>query len=99
MPALSALIDGMDGRRDIPQVEFIAGDATADPDGVALVFRHLHPLSDGDRAALPAFPQAHPFALFLPPGGVGSVHPRWPAHTQRAFRLAPWVMMPNSPTT
>src|SRR3546814_620681 len=77
MPALSALIDGMDGRRDIPQVEFIAGDATADHDGIALVFRHLQPLSDGDRAALLAFAQAHRFALFLQPGGVDSVHPLW----------------------
>src|SRR3546814_3671672 len=41
MPALSSLNDGMDGRRDSPQVEFIAGDATADHDGIALVFRHL----------------------------------------------------------
>src|SRR3546814_365556 len=90
MPALSALIDGMDGRRDIPQVEFIAGAATADHDGIALVFRHLQPLSDGDRAALLAFAQAHRFALFLQPGGVDSVHPLWPADPQLSFRLAAW---------
>src|SRR3546814_14990834 len=80
----------MDGRRDIPQVEFIAGDATADHDGIALVFRHLQPLSDGDRAALLAFAQAHRFALFLQPGGVDSVHPLWPADPQLSFRLAAW---------
>src|SRR3546814_9162873 len=90
MPALSALIDGMDGRRDIPQVEFIAGDATADHDGIALVFRHLQPLSEGDRAALLAFAQAHRFALFLQPGGVDSVHPLWPTDPQLSFRLAAW---------
>jgi len=90
MPALSALVDGMDGRRDIPQVEFIAGDAAADHDGIALVFRHLQPLSGGDRAALLAFAQAHRFALFLQPGGVDSVHPLWPADPQLSFRLPAW---------
>ena len=36
--ALSALVDGMDGRRDIPQIEFIAGDIAPDGSGIALVF-------------------------------------------------------------
>jgi 23S rRNA (uracil1939-C5)-methyltransferase len=87
---LSALVDGLDARRDIPQVEFIAGDATADHGGIALVFRHLQPLSDDDRAALLAFAQAHRFALFLQPGGVDSVHPLWPADPQLSFRLPAW---------
>src|SRR3546814_19858607 len=92
MLALSALIDGMDGRRDIPQVEFIAGDATAYHDGIALVFRHLQPLSAGDRAALLAFAQAHRFALLLTPGGVDSVQPLLAADPQLSFRLAPWQL-------
>lgn len=88
--ALAALVDGMDARRDIPQIEFIAGDATPDFTGVALVFRHLQPLSDGDRAALLAFAQAHGFAVFLQPGGVDSVRPLWPEHPALSFRLEPW---------
>ena len=88
--ALSALVDGMDGRRDMPQVEFIAGDAQADFDGVALVFRHLQPLSEGDRAKLEAFGREHRFAIFLQPGGIDTVHPLWPADPQLAFRLAEW---------
>lgn len=48
--ALGALVDGLDARRDIPQIEFIAGDAH-----IALVFRHLQPLSDADKAKLEAF--------------------------------------------
>ena len=83
--AMSALIDGMDGRRDIPQVEFIAGDDT-----VALVFRHLAPLSDGDLAKLTAFAQAHDFAIFLQPGGLDSVHALWPHAPKLAFRLPEW---------
>ena len=90
IPLLSALVDGLQARRDIPQIEFIAGDATADHDGVALVFRHLQPLTEGDRAALLAFAQSHRFALFLQPGGVDSVHPLWPAEPQLSFRLPAW---------
>jgi 23S rRNA (uracil1939-C5)-methyltransferase len=88
--ALSALVDGMDGRRDIPQIEFIAGDAREEFDGVALVFRHLQPLSEGDLAKLEAFAREHRFAIFLQPGGIDSVHPLWPADPQLAFRLPRW---------
>ena len=87
---LSALVDGLAARSAIPQVEFIVGDATADFDGVALVFRHLQPLSDADRAALVAFGQRHRVALYLQPGGVDSVHPLWPDRPSLSFRLAPW---------
>jgi 23S rRNA (uracil1939-C5)-methyltransferase len=88
--ALAALVDRMDGRRDIPQIEFIAGDATDGFGGVALVFRHLQPLSAADRAALVAFAQEHGFAILLQPGGIDSVHPLWPEAPRLAFRLAPW---------
>jgi 23S rRNA (uracil1939-C5)-methyltransferase len=88
--ALAALVDGMQARRDIPQIEFIAGDPTADYSGVALVFRHLQPLPEGDRAALVAFAQAHGFAIFLQPGGLDSVHPLWPQEPKLAFRLPQW---------
>ena len=90
IPPLSALVDGLAARRDIPQIEFIVGDATADFDGVALVIRHLQPLSGEDRAALLAFGERHRVALYLQPGGVDSVHPLWPAQPSLSFRLAPW---------
>lgn len=83
--AISALVDAMDGRRDIPQIEFIAGDAT-----VALVFRHLQPLSDRDREALVAFAQAYDFAIFLQPGGIDSVHALWPETVPLSFALPQW---------
>ena len=88
--ALGALVDAMDGRRDIPQIEFIAGDASDDFSGIVLVFRHLQPLSLRDRDALLAFGQQHGFAIYLQPGGIDSVHPLWPADPKLAFRLAPW---------
>lgn len=88
--ALAALVDGLDARRDIPQIEFIAGDATDTFDGVALVFRHLQPLSARDTDALVAFGQAQRMAIFVQPGGVESVQPLWPAAPELAFRMVPW---------
>jgi 23S rRNA (uracil1939-C5)-methyltransferase len=88
--ALAALVDGMDARRDIPQIEFIAGDATDDFNGIALVFRNLSPLGERDRAALEAFARGHRFAVFLQPGGVDSVQPLWPHDPRLAFRLREW---------
>ncbi|MEJ7747246.1 MAG: 23S rRNA (uracil(1939)-C(5))-methyltransferase RlmD [Luteimonas sp.] len=88
--ALSALVDGMDGRREIPQIEFIAGDSAADYSGIALVFRHLAPLSERDIDALLAFAKAQDVAIFLQPKGIDSVHPLWPEAPRLAFRLAPW---------
>lgn len=85
--ALSALVDGLAARSDIPQIEFIAGDATADFDGVALVFRHLQPLSDDDRAALMAFAKAERVAVFLQPGGHESVQALWPEDPLLSFRI------------
>ena len=88
--AISALVDAMDGRRDIPQIEFIAGDAA-----VVLVFRHLQPLSDRDRDALSAFAQVQNFAIFLQPGGLDSVHALSPDDAAQAsvplsFALPQW---------
>ncbi len=88
--ALATLVDGLQARKDIPQIEFIAGDRQADFSGIALTIRHLSPLSDADKAALVAFGQQHGFAIFLQPGGVDSVHPLWPEHIKLAFSLPEW---------
>ena len=93
--ALAALVDGLDGRAQIPQIEFIAGDTPGegradDFAGIALVFRHLQPLSERDRTALVAFGQAQGFAIFLQPGGVDSVHALWPEAPRLAFLLPEW---------
>lgn len=80
---LAELLGTMDAVDTIPQIEFAAGD-----DLMALVFRHMQPLSERDRAALTAFGQLHGFAIYLQPGGVSSVHPLWPEHPRLAFRVA-----------
>ncbi|MCR6662437.1 MAG: 23S rRNA (uracil(1939)-C(5))-methyltransferase RlmD [Luteimonas sp.] len=87
---LSALVDGLQARRDIPQIEFIVGDAEPAFDGVALVFRHLQPLAGEDVDALRVFAERHRVAVFLQPGGVDSVHALWPEAPALAFRLEPW---------
>jgi 23S rRNA (uracil1939-C5)-methyltransferase len=79
---LAELINGMDAASDIPQIEFAAGDDT-----LALVFRHMQPLSESDLAKLTAFGQQHDLAIYLQPGGNSSVHPLWPENPRLAFRI------------
>lgn len=81
---IGELVGSLEAAADIAQIEFAAGDYT-----VALVFRHLQPLSEGDQAALVAFGQRHGFAIYLQPGGVSSVHPLWPEAPRLAFKLSP----------
>lgn len=85
LDALSALVDGLAARSHIPQIEFIAGDAA-----IALVFRHLQPLDEGDRAALADFGAQHGFTIFLQPGGIDSVHPLLGEAPQLSFHLPQW---------
>ena len=57
---LAALIGSLAAKRRIPQIEVAAGD-----DEVALVFRHLDPLSDADQQALLAFCQGRGWHCYL----------------------------------
>lgn len=79
---LGDMLDTLDGAGDIPQIEFACGD-----DSVALVVRHLAPLTPRDRDVLTAFGHDEDFAIYLQPGGNTSVHPLWPEHPRLAFRL------------
>jgi len=79
---LAELLGTLDAVDHIPQIEFAAGD-----DLMALVFRHMQPLSERDQAALVAFGQQHQLAIYLQPGGTSSVHPLWPENPRLAFRI------------
>lgn len=79
---LAALVDSLAGKRTIPQIEFIAGDGP-----VALVFRHLEPLSEGDLEILRGFARDSGFAILLQPGGVDSVRPLWPEQLDLSFPI------------
>ncbi|HEX4480166.1 MAG TPA: 23S rRNA (uracil(1939)-C(5))-methyltransferase RlmD [Rudaea sp.] len=81
--AIAEMIETLDAKRDIPQIEIAVGDDLA-----ALVFRHLQPLSENDRAKLVAFAKTTGLGIFLQPGGIDSVAPLWPEQATLHFLLA-----------
>ena len=67
---LRALIMSMDAVQTCPQIELACGDSV-----IALVLRHLQPLTLGDLARLRAFAQDHPpVQWWLQPKGPETVH-------------------------
>lgn len=71
--SLGELIMGLEARQSIPQIEVAVTD-----DSTTLVFRHLEPLSDGDRQQLIAYAQAEQLYIMLQPAGPASIAPLWP---------------------
>jgi len=61
---------------DIPQIEVAASDAV-----VALIFRHLKPLTDNDIQRLKQLGKDYQFDIWLHPNAPLSVHKIWPEHT------------------
>jgi 23S rRNA (uracil1939-C5)-methyltransferase len=82
LPTITALVESLDGKRTIPQIEFIAGDGP-----VALVFRHLEPLGEADRERLMEFAKTTGFAVLLQPGGVDSVQALFPDSVPLEFAI------------
>ena len=67
---LRALITSMDAKETIPQLELAVGDEV-----VAMVVRHMEPLSEGDMGKLRAFTDVHPAVQWwLQPKGLDTVH-------------------------
>lgn len=71
--ALREVINGLEKRACIPQIEVAAGD-----EEVALIFRHMEALPEPDVAALTAFSTERHWQLYLQPAGPDSVHRVWP---------------------
>ncbi len=98
---LRALIGGMDAIETCPQIELAGGVDAADPtrEVIALVLRHLEPLSEGDTAKLRAFAAAHPAVQWwLQPKGPDTVH-LLDEGPQLAYKLPELgVTMPFKPT-
>lgn len=80
--AIAALVESLEARRTIPQIEVAAGDSL-----VALIFRHLHPLSPDDVGRLLEFGRTHTLGIYVQPGGVDSVRPLWPEDARLSFRV------------
>jgi 23S rRNA (uracil1939-C5)-methyltransferase len=97
LPALRALVAGMDQRDRLPQIELAMGDRVT-----VLVLRHLEPLSTADRARLSAFGVQHRVQWWLQPAGPDSVHPLDEAQARTeplAYALPDFgVVMPFLPT-
>ncbi len=70
---LRALFTEMEAKARIPQLEVAVGEPA-----VALVVRHLDPLSDSDRERLVDFARAHRVQVYGQPGGPDSVVALWP---------------------
>lgn len=69
------MIDKLDIRQRVPQLEVAMGDT-----GTALVLRHLEPLSPGDRRVLVDFVRERDWQLHVQAAGPDSVQPLWPAN-------------------
>jgi len=80
--SIGALISSLDARASLPQIEIAIADPT-----IALVLRHLEPLSSADRERLIAFAQREQFAILLQPGNNDTVHALWPEHVELSFAL------------
>lgn len=68
--ALSAMVDSLDARAAIAQIEVASGE-----NATALVFRNLEPLGDADRERLRTFGAQEGFLIYLQPGNNDTVHP------------------------
>ncbi len=67
---LAVLVESLEQREHVPQVEVAAGDAQA-----ALVFRVMHPLGEADLSRLEAFGTRLGVQIYLQSGGLDSVKP------------------------
>lgn len=71
---LKSMINQLENKRHIPQIEVAIGDATT-----ALVIRHLQALSDSDIACLTQFAAQHNYHIYLQPNKMDSIHRLWPS--------------------
>ena len=104
---LRELVSGMQARETCPQIELAIGD-TDDGDVIALVLRHLEPLSMGDLDRLRTFAAAHTGAVdgkrhcvqwWLQPQGPDSIRLLDDGGAQLAYVLPEFgIRMPFRPT-
>jgi len=73
IPELRALVGRLSIREHMPQIEVAVGD-----EAVVLVFRHLLPLTDGDKALVREFADAARVQVWLQPRGPDSAAPFHP---------------------
>lgn len=84
LPELHRLVDQLSCRDRLPQIEIAVGDEAA-----ALVFRHLVPLTEQDKALLVAFGQRHEVCVYQQPDRPSSIAALWPAKPEVLFYRLP----------
>ncbi len=73
---LRALIDAMEDKHCIAQIEVAAGD-----NEIALIFRNLNPLTPHDEQIIKQFAGEYNYRIFLQPGGPDTVYSYYPEHS------------------
>lgn len=81
-PELAARVAALSIKEQIPQIEVAVGD-----NAIALIVRHLAPLSEADHALLTGFAQQHAIHLYLQSEGLDSVTLLWPEQGVLTYRL------------
>lgn len=92
IPALREFLMTLDGAGEIPQIEVAVGETAADasaPGLMAIILRHLQPLSKRDQEQLVGFAGDHGIHLYLQSGGPDSVRKIWPAGEERLTYFLP----------
>ena len=81
---LRTLIDSLDLRERIPQIEVAVGDETT-----VLVLRVLEAVGPGDGERLKCFAEGHSVHLWLQPAGPDSARPFWPPDAPGLYYTLP----------
>jgi len=82
LPQICSLIQGMEARQSIPQIEVACGDEIC-----ALVVRHLEPLVTDDLTRLRDFASSSGLAILLQPAGPDSIEALEPQEVELVYRL------------
>jgi 23S rRNA (uracil1939-C5)-methyltransferase len=82
IPVLRELVEQLSVRSRLPQIEVAVGENVT-----ALVFRHLLPLAEEDRAQLKIFGERHGIHVWLQPGGPETAQPFHPAQSRLYYSL------------
>jgi len=85
--SLAELVQGLQARERIAQIEVAIGDEVA-----ALVFRNLDALSSADSQALKDYAQSTGLHIYLQPGGPDSIELLWPQSSRLSYRLPAFAL-------
>ena len=82
IPHLRGLVEKLSVRERVPQIEVAVGD-----NAIALVFRHLLPLTPEDESFFKEFAEQHGVHVWLQPGGPESARPFAPQESDLYYSL------------